>query len=247
MCLCAFAAGLRAQAQDARQIVEEAQRRSVTQSQRYEGTLEVFDAQGLIAKKRWHYEQLGSHGSSKVVVRFLAPAEVKGVALLILNRPDRASDQWMWTPALQRDRHITLQDRSTRFLGTDFTFEDLEERSVDQFDYRLLGEDTVDGAVCWRIEARPSKSKTSQYTSTQLSIRKDNYVFAQCDGYVKDKLIRRVRSGQIERVSNIWTARWIEVTDLRRHSRTVLRMEKLEYNVPMKGEDFTVQALRRES
>jgi hypothetical protein len=48
-------------------------------------------------------------------------------------------------------------------------------------------------------------------------------------------------------VSNIWTARWIEVTDMRRHSRTVLRTEKLEYNVPMKGEDFTVQALRRES
>jgi hypothetical protein len=78
-------------------------------------------------------------------------------------------------------------------------------------------------------------------------IRKDNYVIVQCDGYVKDELIRRVRAGQIERVSNIWTARWIEVTDMRRHSRTVLRTEKLEYNVPMKGEDFTLQALRRES
>ena len=246
-CLCALAVGFRAEAQDARQIVEEAQRRTSAQSQRYEGTLEVLNAQGVIAKKRWRYEQLGSHGSSKVVVRFLAPAEVKGVALLILNRSDRASDQWMWTPALQRDRHITLQDRSTRFLGTDFTFEDLEERDVDQFDYRLLGTDTVDGAVCWRIEARPRKTKTSQYTSTRLSIRKDNYVLVQCDGYVKEELIRRVRSGQIERVSNIWTARWIEVTDLRRHSRTVLRTEKLEYNVPMKGEDFTLQALRRES
>jgi len=44
-------AGFRAQAQDARQIVEEAQRRTATQSQRYEGTLEVFNAQGVIAKK----------------------------------------------------------------------------------------------------------------------------------------------------------------------------------------------------
>jgi hypothetical protein len=36
------------------------------------------------------------------------------------------------------------------------------------------------------------------------------------------------------------------MNDLRRKSRTVLRIQKLEYNIPMKEEDFTVQALRRE-
>ena len=36
------------------------------------------------------------------------------------------------------------------------------------------------------------------------------------------------------------------MTDLRRKSRTVLRMEKLEYNIPLKEDEFTVQALRRE-
>ena len=78
-----------------------------------------------------------SHGESKSVLRFTAPAEVKGVALLVVNHPDRASDQWMWTPAIERDRRIALQDRSTRFFGTDFSFEDLEERDVDQYDYAL--------------------------------------------------------------------------------------------------------------
>lgn len=48
----------------------------------------------------------GSAGQSKAVLRFTAPAEVKGVALLIHNHPDRASDQWMWTPAVARERRI---------------------------------------------------------------------------------------------------------------------------------------------
>ena len=92
---------------------------------------------------------------------------MKGVALLIVNHPDRASDQWMWTPAIERDRRIALQDRSTRFFGTDFSFEDLEERDVGQFDYKLAGEDTVDGAACWKVESKPKKeSKSSQYTSS---------------------------------------------------------------------------------
>src|SRR5438132_11168573 len=140
---------------DPRQIVEESQRRTMTQSQRYEGTLRVIDAKNKITEKRWQYDRIGSHGSSKAVLRFTAPAEVKGVALLITNHPDRASDQWMWTPALQRERRIALQDRSTRFFGTDFSFEDLEERDVNQYDYRLLGEQTIDGAACWRIESTP--------------------------------------------------------------------------------------------
>ena len=129
-------------ADDARQIVEEAQRRTDAKSQRYEGLLQVFDAKGKISDKRWTLERLGSHGDSKMVLRFTAPAEVKGVALLVVNHPDRASDQWMWTPAIERDRRIALQDRSTRFFGTDFSFEDLEERDVNQYDYSLIGDDT---------------------------------------------------------------------------------------------------------
>src|SRR6266851_4438364 len=151
-------------ADNARQIVEEAQKRTDAKSQRYEGLLQVFDAKGKVSDKRWTLERLGSHGDSKMVLRFTAPAEVKGVALLVVNHPDRASDQWMWTPAIERDRRIALQDRSTRFFGTDFSFEDLEERDVDQFEYSLSGEEAVDGVACWRVESIPKESKSSQYT-----------------------------------------------------------------------------------
>src|SRR5436853_1232114 len=146
---------LRLLLQDPRQIVEEAQRRSTAQSQRYEGILQVIDARSKITEKRWQYDRIGSHGSSKSVLRFTAPAEVKGVALLVLNHPDRSSDQWMWTPAINRERRIALQDRSTRFFGTDFSFEDLEERDPNQFDYKLLGEEAIDGARCWKVQSTP--------------------------------------------------------------------------------------------
>ena len=126
-------------AQDARQIVQEAQRRGRSNSQRYEGVLEVTSADSKVTRKSWQTWRLGSYGDSKAIIRFTAPAEVKGVALLVINHPERSSDQWMWTPAIARDRRIALQDRSTRFFGTDFSFEDLEERDVDQFDFRLLG------------------------------------------------------------------------------------------------------------
>ena len=244
-CLIFLASFPRLHAQsDARQIVAEAQRRSEARSQRYEGLLQVVDSRGKVADKRWTFSRLGSHGQSKAVLRFLAPAEVKGVALLIANHPDRASDQWMWTPALQRERRIALQDRSTRFFGTDFSFEDLEERDVSQYDYRLLGEEAIDGALCWRIESVPSQKKISQYTKSEVWIRKDNYAFAQVESYLKTEVVRRLKYAEFVQVQGIWTGRRMEMSDLRRKSRTMLTLEKLEYNVPLNDEDFTLQALR---
>jgi len=235
-----------AAAQDARQIVQESQKRGEAKSERYEGRLQVFEAGKTITEKRWQYERLGSYGNSQSVLRFTAPPEVKGVALLVINHADRASDQWMWTPAIGRERRIALQDRSTRFFGTDFSFEDLEERDVDQFDFKLLGEEAVDGVACWRIESRPRKTKSSQYTQSVIWVRQTDYVPARLDAYIKDQVVRRLHYSRIEKIQGIWTARTLEMADLRRKSRTVLELDQLEFNVPMKAEDFTVPGLKRE-
>ena len=234
-------------ADNARQIVDEAQKRTDVTSQRYEGLLQVFDAKGKISDKRWTMERLGAHGQSKAVLRFTVPAEVKGVALLVVNHPDRASDQWMWTPAIERDRRIALQDRSTRFFGTDFSFEDLEERDVNQYEYALarrrddrrrrLLEDPVDAEADRSRRSTRGRSCGSARTTTRSRGSRTTS---------KDQVVRRLNYSDIQNVQGIWTARQLEMTDLRRGSRTRLTLDKLEYNVPLKDEDFTLQAIRRQ-
>src|SRR2546427_785717 len=195
-----------ARAEDARQIMREVQYRTQSKSEHYEGSLQVFNASQKISRKRWEYDRLGAYGNSKSELRFAAPAEVKGVALLVINHPDRASDQWMWIPAQERDRRIALQDRSTRFFGTDFSFEDLEERDTNQFDYKLLGEESIDGAPCWKVQSTPKESKVSQYTHSYLWIRKDNYAFSQIANSNKNQLVRRAHYTDIRNDQAIWTA-----------------------------------------
>ncbi len=234
--------------QNARQIIEETQHRARSISEHYEGTLELQDPKTRVATKRWTFDRLGSSGETRSLLRFTAPPALKGVALLIVSHPDGSTDQWMWTPAVDRERRIAPQDRSTRFFGTDFSFEDLQERDSNQFDYKLLGEDRIDGAPCWKLESKPKQSKSSQYTSSLLWIRRDNYVIIQIENFnnsSKDSLVRKIRYTDITKQNNIATARQIEVLDAIRNSRTVLRIDKLEYNLPLTPEDFTVEALRR--
>jgi outer membrane lipoprotein-sorting protein len=234
-----------ASAQDARQVVEESQKRHRSNSQRYEGVLQVFNPNGKNSEKRWQFARVGNYGESKALLRFIAPPEVKGVALLIVNHADRASDQWMWLPELQRDRRVALQDRSTRFFGTDFSYEDLEERDVQQNDFKMLGDDTVEGQACWKIESAPRKSRASQYSKVVMWIRKDIYFPVRYEMYVKEQMVRRLHYRKIEKTQGVWSALELEMEDLRRKGRTVLKTEKLQYNVPLKDEMFTLQALRR--
>ena len=233
-------------ADDPRQIVEESDKRSNSRSQRYEGLLQVVDAGGKTSEKRWVFQRLGSHGNSKTTIRFTAPSDVKGVALLIVSHPDRASDQWMWTPAIERDRRIALQDRSTRFFGTDFSFEDLEERDVNQYNYSLLGEEAVDGAACWKIEAVAKQAKSSQYSKSILWIRKDRYAMARIESFVKDKLARSLTYSDFRDVEGFWTAHELSMADVRRRSTTKLILSKVDYNAPLTEDAFTLQALRRQ-
>ncbi len=234
-----------AAADDARAIVEEAQKRTTSKSERYEGLLKTTDAGGKVTEKSWLYERIGAHGQSKSVIRFTEPAEVKGVTLLIVNHAERASDQWMWTPSIERDRRIALQDRSTRFFGTDFSFEDLDERDVNQYDYVLLGDESIAGAACWMIQSTPKQSKGSQYSKAVFWIRKDNHAYARGDFWVKDAVVRRLTYNDLRIVQGIWTAHDLTMADLRRNSRTQLVLSKVQYNLPLRDGDFTLEGIRR--
>ena len=151
----------------------------------------------------------------------------------------------MWTPAIQRERRIAFQDRSTRFFGTDFSFEDLEERDTEQYDYGFEGDETIDGVACWKVESKPRKTKSSQYSSSLVWVRKDNYAFQRIENFIKGEVVRRLKYSRIERVQDIWTARVLEMHDLRRNSRTILTFDNLQYNLPLKDDNFTLQGIRR--
>jgi hypothetical protein len=76
-------------------------------------------------------------------------------------------------------------------------------------------------------------------------IRKSDYAPARLENYKGSQLVRELQYGEIRTVSGIPTAHRLEMHDVGRNSRTVLAVEKLQYNVGFKEEDFTLQALRR--
>ena len=233
-----------ARCQDARQLLMEAQRRAYVASVRYEGVALTSNDAGASSEKHWRFERIGPYGDSKILIRFLSPAEVEGVAILILNHRQGPAGAWMWTPASGRVRNIAAENRLTRFFGTDLSFEDLEEHDVDQYDCKLLEDASLDGAACWRIECRLNRGNVSQYSYSHLWLRKDDYVVAQLENFQGPLLVRRVVNRDVRKEQGIWTPHAIEISQPARRTRTVLTLEKLEYNVELDEAAFTVEGLR---
>jgi hypothetical protein len=76
------------------------------------------------------YAKTDADGLDKSLIRFMSPADVRGVGLLSIDTEER-ENQWLYLPALQRVRRISSSQKSDSFMGSDFSYEDLESRELE--------------------------------------------------------------------------------------------------------------------
>jgi len=82
---------------------------------------------------------------------FLEPADVKNTGFLTYDyySGERDDDQWIYLPELHKTKRIASSDKSSAFMGSDFSYSDMTKRVLDEWKYKLLKEDTVrDHKVC---------------------------------------------------------------------------------------------------
>ena len=234
-------------APDARRIMEEVYRQDTSRDASWRAVMDVTDKKGKVRSKKFSYRKIGSLGESKTLIRFTDPAEVRGVGLLSINEGGTADRQWMYTPAIQRVRRIAAQERRQRFLGTDFTNEDMAERVLDDYSYKLLGEgEIVDGRKTWKIEARPVSADKSQYAYVYIWVPQDVPYTVLAEMYDKDGQRRRIlKASSLEKISGIWIARRLDMSTPADQTKTNLVIDEIKFNTGLKEEMFSRQALER--
>lgn len=241
------ALAFRSVATDARKVMEGVYKQDTSRDTIWRARMDVYDKKGAVRSKKFTMRKIGGLGNSKTLVRFTDPAEVRGVGLLSINESGTADRQWLYTPAIQRVRRIAAQERRQRFLGTDFTNEDMAERVLDDFTYKLLGEgEVVDGHKTYKIEARPASPDKSQYAYIYLWVPQDVPYTVLAEMYDKNgQRLRVLKNSDLTRVSNIWVAKRIEVSSPAEGTKTVLIVDEIKFNTGLKEDLFTQQALEK--
>ncbi len=233
-------------ADEARKILGEMESRHRTKTQEYTGDLVVVSKEGKERRKGWRSFREGFAGDAKQLIRFTDPPEVRGVGFLSVGRPAGTPDQWLYLPSMKRERRIASQDRESSFVGTDFSYEDMEEFDHTKYEVAQLADTTLDGQPCLVIEARPKER--SAYEKRILTIRKDILFMVRGEAFRKGEKdpAKRLVFSEIQQIDGHWVARKMEMLDLRKGSRTTVLLKGIAFDRPQSADRFTLQNLNRE-
>jgi hypothetical protein len=179
----------------------------------------------------------------KILVRFTAPRDVENTGLLVWEAKDGNDDQWLYLPALKKPKRVAPSGKKNRFMGTDFSFEDLQPEALGLHTYTLAGNETIDGQECFVVEAVPTgrRVEDSAYGKRRLWIRKDSYATIKREYFDKQEVLEKVEilrkfttiKGTVTRPGEI------EMQDVRNGTKTLVVIEKRAVDRGLKEDFFT--------
>jgi len=191
-------------------------------------------------------------GTEKRIIKFNAPAEVKGTGILIFDYPDRSDDMWIYLPALRRTRRIVSREKSKSFMGSEFSNADMTAPALEDFTYRLLGEETLDGNSCFRIASIPKTEDLVDeygYARSETWIGKNNYLAYRTDYFEGEgelfKTITNKSFQLLDTENNRYMVTHMTAVNHSNRRSSEMVMEKVAA-VPTKESYFTVAYLEKE-
>jgi len=230
---------------DARAVMEGVYQQDKSHDMTIRANLDIFGKDGKGQKKKFVLKRIGGLGDSKTLLTFTDPAEIKGVILLSIIHKGDPDRQWLYTPAIERVRSIAPRERSEQFAGSDFTYEDIAERLLDDFTYKLLSDgEVMQGHKTYKIEATPFAPDRSQYKYVYFWVGQDVPVVLAAEMYDQNgKKVREFHASGLKKVNGITGARRLVMISPLENTRTVLTIDDAQFNTGLNEKLFTPEAL----
>jgi len=229
----------------AKKILNEQKKRHKVKSELATEIMILVDKSGSKEKRimKRYAKDIGNDLNRFLIV-FTKPAEIKGTALLTWEQNNRNNDQWMFLPAQKRMQRIAKGSKKSYFMGTDFTYEDMEPEDIDNFNYKILRSENFNGNDCWVIESKPANKKKirqSGYSKRNLWIRKNNYYTIKIDFFDRrNKLIKTQTNIDLVNIKGtVWRAKKSLMVNHKRKHKTVMGVKFREINININNNIFT--------
>lgn len=190
--------------------------------------------------------------TEKRIYRFVAPADVAGTSLLVFDYEDKADDVWFFMPAVRKSRRIVSSQRTQSFMGSEFSYADLNIPALDDFNYTITKKETFGGQPCWVVDVLPKtpaigagegySKKTYWVSQEKLAVVRGLY-------YDKDgKLLKELLAQDIKLIDpkkKRYRAMHMEMINRQNGRKSVFKSEKVTFAPNTKDEYFTTAYLER--
>lgn len=249
--LVALAFAATAFAQTGKEIAQRVKDRPDGDTRKTEMVMKLINKRGSVRERKlisYSIDVGKDKKDRKLMMFFQYPGDVKGTGFLTWDYDEigKDDDKWLYLPAMKKTRRISGSSaKKDYFMGSDFTYDDMGSRNVDEDTHNLIGEETLDGQKCWKLESTP-KDNRDIYSKKIAWIRQDCLIPVKVEFYDKmNNLHRRLEMSNIEKVDGFWVAKKMQMTNVQTEHQTVLEFINPKYNVPLDEAKFNVTVLEK--
>jgi predicted RND superfamily exporter protein len=185
---------------------------------------------------------------------YLAPKLVKEVTFLSQDRLaiSEEDSRWLYLPAARKVRRIPASDRGDYFLGTDFTYEDIQSEfklSLDDYDFVLDDTQVVDGQTVYALSGAPKSQAIARelgYGGFRAQVNGENWLFNWVEFVdLNGELLKTVTIHSAAEFDGIWCATDIEVINNQTAHETRFLYQEVEYTATLPEQVFDANTLNR--
>ena len=186
-------------------------------------------------------------GRTRTLVVFLAPEDERGTKVLTIENPDRTDDHFLFLPFLGRVKRIYGGRRQEPFLGTDFSFEDMERMHASDFDTTLAPDERIDGRDYHVISARPRGE--SGYARSEYVIGRPDCQIIEIRHFKRDselpfKIVSMPRA-RMRTVGGVLMPTWAMARNVEAKRETEMRFSKIRVGHDLAARYFEPSILER--
>ncbi|GAF04663.1 outer membrane lipoprotein-sorting protein [Saccharicrinis fermentans] len=238
-------------AQTGRDIIQQVKDRPDGDTRSSEMTMKLINKRGSVRERKVisYSIDIGTDKKDrKTLMFFQYPGDVKGTGFLTWDYDEigKDDDKWLYLPAMKKTRRISGSSaKKDYFMGTDFTYDDMGSRNVDEDEHKLLREESVNGHKYWVVEST-SKDSRDIYSKKISWIRQDCLIASKVEYYDKlGELHRKLILSDIEKVDGIWVAKKLDMKNVQNNHQTIILIENPKYDIDIDENAFTVTKLEK--
>ena len=241
-----FASQLTAQQLTGREIIDKAYNIPTGEDQTSDLTMTLINKSGSVRVRKIKQFTKDFGNVEKSIMFFTAPADVKNTSFMNWTYDsDKSDDQWIYLPALKKVKRISSESKSDYFMGSDFTYDDLGDRKLDDDTHKLLREETIDGVDYYVVESIP-KDEDYMYSRTVTWIRKDNFIGLKKEFYDEDgELLKVLKIKKFEKISGFLVITNSEMENVQKNHRTTMVLDNIKINTGIPASKFTERMMMR--
>ena len=177
----------------------------------------------------------------KFYLYFQQPPDVNKMSFLVWKHLQADDDRWLYLPALDLVKRVASSDKRTSFVGSDFFYEDVSGRNIDDDEHELLETDKT----YYVLKNTPKDPKPVEFSYYKMWIHRKTFLAVQISYYDRQgKEYRRYNALNVKTIQGYPTVVKSRMSNLQAKGYTVLEYEDVKYDIGVQESIYTERYLR---